>query len=1061
MKKVLLALSFMVIVGLQALMAQTTNITGTVTDASDGSPIPGVSVFVKGTTIGTVTRPDGAYNLSVPNDATTLVFSFVGMTTQEIVIAGQTTINAVLQSDAEDIDEVIVVAYGTSKKSSFTGSASVVKADDLQKRQVESVTQALEGLATGVQVKSTSGQPGENATIRIRGIGSFQDADPLIVVDGFPFGGNINSIHPDDIENFTVLKDANATALYGSRASNGVIMITTKRGKAGTSKITFKATYGVSERGVPEYDRVSPEQYYEMFWERNYNNNIDLNASEGWGLSDGELRQMASDNLVPSLGNYNMYDKPSNQYVDPTTGKFTGGNAMWSGDWSNELIQTGIRQDYVLSASGGTDKTKYFISGGYLNSDGIVTASNFKRYSARVSAESELRDWITVRMNMSGSTSEQNFPNSSGGSYVNVFMFSRFIGPIYPVFMHDSAGQLILDGQGNRQYDYGSYREYDSNGDVTFERARPYGSNSNPLGVINLDTRSNTRDVASARGGVDIKFLKDFKLALNGSVDYYLLSTLRHQNQKYGDAEAFGGRSTRTTGRNFTATFNQLLTYAKTIGQHNVDVLLGHENYMFKYNYLNATRTGFPFEGLVELDAAATPEGSGSYEDNHRLESFFSRVNYDFAGKYYASASFRTDGSSRFHPDYRWGNFWSVGGSWRISEEEFMSSASWLTNLRLKASIGSVGNEFIGSLYAYPALYETGWNNITRPGLVASRLPTPNLTWETNLNSNIGIDATFLNRFGLNVEFFKRENIDLLMAKPLAASTGFTSIDANVGKINNTGIEIEINAGIIRNTNFTWDLNFNITKIKNEITELPQEEIISGTKKWEVGRSIYDFYIQDYAGVNSENGKAQWYYDEIETDGNGDPVYDDNGDPVKTGVRLKTEEYDEADRYYVGSAFPDFTGGLTNSFRYKNIDLSVLLTFSSGGKVYDGSYGGLMHGGEWGEHLHVDMLNRWTPDNTNTDVPRFDGDQNAASRSTRFLKDASYLNIKNISLGYNLPKVWMNRVGFESARIFAAADNVHLFSYKKGLDPQQTLSGVNDNAYSPIRTVSFGINVNF
>lgn len=1044
MKKLTIFLAFLLFVGFQA--AAQMQITGTVTGVDDGLSIPGVSIVVAGNaTIGTTTDIDGKYSLTVPSSSEAIVFSFVGMTAQVVVINGRSLIDVQMESEVLEMDEVIVVAYGTTKKQSFTGSAATVNADNLKNVQATNVSKALEGLAAGVQVTSGSGQPGTDAEIRIRGIGSINaSAAPLYVVDGFPFDGNISNINPNDISSISILKDASATALYGSRGANGVIMITTKQGKSGESKFNFQATYGVQSRSIPEYDRVGVADYYELSWERLYNNYI------SFGDDDATARASASANVISNLGGYNAYNVANDQVVG-TDGRINSGNLLWNDNWQDEMFRTGKRQEYVLSASGGNDQTTYYISAGYLDNDAIAQASNYKRYSVRSNITSQMKDWVKVGVNMSGSSSEQNFPESSGSAYVNSFMFTRMIAPIYPVYLYDNAGVVQLDGQGNKLFDYGN----------EYGRSRAYGSNVNPLGTVNLDTKLYKRDLVSVRGFTEFSFLKDFTFKLTASADYYGRDNMDHQNSKYGDAESFGGRSTKYTSRSFTFNANQLLTYDKTIDEHHVNLLVGHENYSQKYNYLEATRTGFPFPGLTELAAASTAEGSTSYEDNLNIESYLSRLNYDYAGRYYLSLSYRTDGSSRFHPDQRWGNFWSIGASWRISEEGFMSGLNYIHNARLKASYGSQGNDRLGTYYAYLAAYSTDYANLAYPGLFATRLATPELTWEKNLSTNIGLDLGLFDRVNIGAEYFIRESDDLLFTQPLAPSTGFSGYDANIGTLKNSGYEIQVDVTVIKKQDFSWNVGFNISHIKNEITKLPQEEMIVGSKKYMVGKSIYEFFIQDYAGVDPATGEALWYYDEVAVDGGGATILDDDGDPVLTGNKLTTNDYDAADKYYSGSALPDFIGGITSTLNYKGFDFSFVVSYGIGGVVLDGSYQMLMHGGSWGDAWHSDIKDRWTATNTDTDVPILNGDQNANARSTRFLVDADYLSIKNITLGYTLPRKWSEKAYIKDARVFASASNLYTFTNRVGVDPQQSLNGLIDNEYTPLKTITFGVNLNF
>jgi TonB-linked SusC/RagA family outer membrane protein len=1033
-------IGFLLLLGLgTTAFGQVRRITGTVTDASDGATLPGVSIVIQGTTQGTVTDINGRYELNADGNAT-LVFSFIGMVTQEIPVAGRNVINVVMASEMVGLDEVLVVAYGTVRRSSFTGSATQVNAEKLETIQVSDITKALEGMSSGLQTVSGLGQPGATTDIRIRGFGSVNaSSSPLFVVDGFPYSGNINTIPVSDIESITVLKDASATALYGSRAANGVIIITTKRGKADVSSFNVRANIGVSTRGIPEYERVSVPEYYETMWKRIYNQRRYVTQPTG---TEEAWTTFATNNLIPFLGGYNAYNVPNNELVLANGQLNPAAQLLWTDNWYDELHRTGLRQDFVVSASGGTDKSNYFISANYLKDEGIVRASNFDRFSIRTNAEAQMRSWIKVGMNLGASTSAQNFPVSDGTAYVNSFMFSRMVAPIYPVYIYDLNGQPVLDAEGRKQPDYGA----------TFGRARAYISNSNPLGTILLDTREYKRDGLTVRGFSEISFLNDFKFVANVSTDYYSFGGLTHQNSAFGDAQSFGGRSTRQGQRTMNFSANQLLTWGKEFGQHSVDALIGHESTQYQFNSVSAVRTGFPFPGLVELDAAATAEGSNSYEHNHRIESYLSRVNYNFANRYYLSGSFRTDGSSRFHPDYRWGEFWSVGASWRASEEAFLKDLFWLDNLSLRASYGALGNESLPSYYAYLGLYSTGWDNLSFPGLLASRLPTPQLSWEKNKSVNLGFDFRVFDKVTINFEYYIKDSDDLLFARPIPPSTGFTSIDDNIGAIRNTGIDIEVYANLVRTNNFSWDFDVMFSKLKNEITALPQETMIVGTKRWEVGRSIYDFWIQEFAGLN-EQGRATWYRDII--DG-----YDEDGKPIIVG-RETTATHSNATRYYVGTAIPDFEGSFTNNLRFGNFDFSFMLTFGVGGKVLDGVYQGLMHNGTYGTHWHKDILTSWTPENTDTQNPVLIGLQDANSQSTRFLIDRDYLSIRSVTLGYTFPKTLIQSINLTSARLFVSGTNLYTFTKLQGMDPTQSFGGLQGHDYTPLRTVSFGVSVNF
>jgi TonB-linked SusC/RagA family outer membrane protein len=555
---------------------------------------------------------------------------------------------------------------------------------------------------------------------------------------------------------------------------------------------------------------------------------------------------------------------------------------------------------------------------------------------------------------------------------------------------------------------------------------------------------------------------------MNLAADYIGFRGLDYQNAEYGDGAAVQGRSEMTSSRHFTYTFNQLLNYSNLFGGHTIDVMLGHENYAYRYNYLYAGRTTFPFPGLQELATAAIATGSSSFENNYRTEGYLARVQYNYNDKYYLSGSFRRDGTSRFSQEVRWGNFYSVGASWRLTQEGFMQAIPWINQLKVRASYGTKGNDrFLYSsgtpnYFPWQGLFISGFDNNTRPGILIGSLSAPELRWEKKNSFNAGVDVGIINRITMAMDFFHDYSADLLFDKPLPISTGISTIPANIGDMKNVGIEFDINARVVNRNRFSWDINLNATHFKNTITKLPEEEMIQGTKKWMEGKSIYDFWIREYAGVNYETGKSLWWYDEIQEDAEGNPVLDENGDPVKTDNKLTTEVYSEADRYYVGSALPTIFGGITNTFRLREFDLSVILAYSLGGKVLDGNYLNLMHAGQYGDHMHVDILNRWTSSNTTSDIPWLDAsDQDINGTSTRFLTNANYLVVRNITLGYTLPNSITGRIGMDNVRIFAAGDNLFTASARKGLDPGSDLVGITGFDHVPIRTISFGVNVGF
>ncbi len=1033
------------------ILAQTRQITGIVISREDGSPIPGANVTVKGTTIGAITGADGRYQLTAPANATTLVFSFIGMTDQEVLIEGRTTINVELATDLVAVDEVVVIAYGTATKTAYTGSAEVVKSDQIVKIQTASAAKALEGVAAGVQVTGGIGQPGSSANIRIRGIGSVNaSSSPLYVVDGAPFDGNLNSINTNDIESISVLKDATSAALYGARGANGVIIITTKKGSSGQSTINFKATVGTVNRAIPEYDRVSVQDYYELMWEGWYNALVIASKFTPENAAATASGNTAS-GIVNKLGNYNSYNVANDQLVGLDGKLNPNARLLYYDDWNKNLARTGIRQDYNLSLSGGNERSKYYASVANLNEEGMVKWSYFKRLTGRVGAESQVKKWLKMDAVLSGGTSKQQGFLAEGTYTTNPFYYGRMMGPIYPIWQRDANGEIILDGNGDRMFDLGG-------GSSIYKWAghtRPYAPNSNLMLTLPLDERSTALNNFSARLGTEVTFLKDFKFRVSYNTDLsnYFLTT--YQNHLFADAEAVKGRSTKEYRKVISYTLNEILTWTKTFGSHRVSLLAGHENYEYLWSNVYATRTGFTIP-TTELVAASVAEGNSSYSDEYSIEGYLFRGDYNFADKYYVSGSFRTDGSSRFYSDVRWGNFWSLGGSWRITQENFMENLPWINDLKLKVSFGEQGNDDIGSYYGWQSLFSiSGRNNGNYNGALHSQLENKKLQWEKNSNLNVGLDFTLLDRFTGTVEYFIRNSSNLLFSVPLPQSTGISSNWQNIGSMSNKGIEATLGIDILKGNLLRWNMEINATSYNNKITKMPlgtdgkPQEIISGTKKLSEGHSIYDFWLREFAGVDSQDGSILFYKDIKDTEGE------------VTG-RETTKDQNAASYYYVGSSIPDLYGGITNTLSIKGFELSALVTYSLGGDFYDSNWASLMHTGAFGSHWSSDILKRWQKQGDKTDVPRLQNNYTAGTAaSSRYLIDASYLSLRNITLSYRIPVSISQKLDMSALNVFVSGDNLGLLCKRKGMDPQQSFAGTADFTYVPSRIVSVGLNLTF
>lgn len=1038
---------FLNFVGTQLCFAQVREVNGTVISKSDRTPLPGVTVMVKGETgNGTATDIDGKFALKVKEDAV-LVISFIGMLTREVRVAGETNLTVELAEQAETLDEVMVVAYGTAKNSSFTGSAKVVSGEKLAKIQTSSISKALEGASSGVQVVSSSGQPGENATVRIRGIGSINASNtPLYVVDGVPFSGYLNSINPADIESMTILKDAAANSLYGSRAANGVIVITTKKGKEGKPAVALDMKWGVNSKGIPSYDMITdPGQYYEAAWTALRNS-----LEYAGGLSAAEADAEASRTLVKELGGYNNYNVPDEQLI--VNGKLNPSAALlYHDDWNDEAFSNQLRQEYQFSYQGGSEKTKYYMSLGFLDDKGYVENSGFQRYTARVNLDQELTAWFKAGANLAYANTLQNFPTSGSSAFANQFMFSQGIAPVYPVYLYDRQGNRQYDKNGNSLYDFGTESGY----------SRKYGPNANPIATQILDIHDHRTDAFDGNTYMEVSFLKDFKFRTNFAYNNSNRRSVDYQNALYGDARNVGGRAKHFSYKRDVMTFNQILSWGRDLGKHSVSALAGHEAYKEDYYYLSVSKENFHYPGNPELANGAKLTGATSYKNSRRIESYFVKADYSFDNRYYASVSGRRDGSSRFQKDNRWGNFWALGASWRISQEKFLQPVGWVQNLKLKASYGTNGVENIldangeEQWYAWQDQYQVTSDG-TNLGLNPSYYKgNRKLSWEKSKNFNAGVEAELFDWFSLNAEYFVRKSADLLFNRPLSPSSGFSSYPDNIGSMKNQGVEFDLTFQIFRKTEFKWSVNMNVTHYTNEITLLPSEfkasGIISGDKKYMEGHSIYDFYLRRYLGVDPQNGRARYYTDNARV-----------ADGTLEDGRMFTYVNSNATQEYTGdSAIPDVYGAFSSNWEYRGIDLSFMMNYQIGGKLYDSNYAAYM-GNDLGSGFHKDILKAWTPDRPETDVPVHQQNyQDATGRSDRFLTDASFLAIRNIMLGYTFPKQMCHKLHIEDLRVYAVADNVALFSKRQGMDPRQYVSGATGYNFAPIRTVSFGINMKF
>lgn len=1025
-------------------MAQTTKLTGRVTDSKDGSPLSGVTVSLKNGKGAVRTDANGAFTIIV-SEKQVLVFSFVGYTQEEKAVGKSGSMNVTMLNNDKQLDEVVVTAYGTTKKRAFTGTASTVGSEKFKDLQVSSVTNVLQGQASGVLAVSSNGQPGESPTIRIRGIGSINaSSDPLIILDGAPYGGNINSINPNDIESITVLKDASSTALYGSRAANGVLEITTKVGR-GTPKVSLTGLNGYSSRAVNDYSYVNSSQLYQLTWEA-LKNEATLNPSLVTGLGAASAADYASKSVVGTLI-YNPFGVAQPVGVDGQI--VAGAKSLWNEDWGKDLQQTGVRKEVNGSISGGGEATKYFVSGGYLDDQGVPIQSDFKRYTGRVKIDTKVNSWLTAGVNTNLAYSTQNYPAQTGSSYSNVVQWIRTVSSIYPQYLLDpTTGANILDANGNKQFDFGN------NGSLK----RPILTPGNPAGTTSLNPTTYNRFITSGNVFAEAQIVKGLKIRSQFALDYYQYAFNQYYNPFVGDGAAYGGRSEKLRESTITQTFTNTATYDKQFANvHHVNIVVGTEVYKYHDEDVDAESRVFTFPGVTELSYGSTPYTATSASYDNRMISYFSRLNYDYTEKYHLSLSLRRDGSSRFADSVRWGTFYSVGGAWNINKETFLSDVKSLSDLKLRASYGTTGNQNTTAYYPYLGGYAAGANIANYSGSVISSLTNGSLTWETQKTLDVGIDfGLFKNRITGSFTYFTRTSDKLLFARPLPPSSGIGSIQDNIGTLKNHGIEIDLTTVNVRTRNFEWTTSFNISHITNKITALPQTSIAgAGYSNLIVGQSLYNFYIREYAGVDQTDGTPMWYIDNTDATGK-----------VTKGL---TKTWSAATRYYKGTSLPDYTGGISNTFHYRNLDLTVLASFSIGGYIYDGSYAGLSYGTtgtSGGSNWSTDILGRWqspsNPGDGKTPKLMATTDYTSTSASTRFLYSASFSRIRNITLGYRLPHTLLSRAKIASARFYADFQNPFTFFGRKGLDPEEGgLGKISGNSSVVYKTISVGLNLDF
>jgi TonB-linked SusC/RagA family outer membrane protein len=1060
---------------MQFSFAQEKTVTGVVSDKT--GPLPGANVVVKGTATTTQTDFDGKFSIKA-KAGSVLEISFTGYSNKSITVGAANSYNVVL-SEGVELQEVVVVGYGTTTKENFTGTAAKVNIENIEAKTVSNVSQALRGEVAGVSVITGSGAPGSDATIRIRGFGSVNgNRDPLYVVDGAPYSSDVTSINPADIESMTVLKDAAATSIYGNRGANGVIIITTKKGKAGNSKVSVDFKTSINTLKLPNYDVISsPELYIETAWSSLRTKALINGLSNPTAWASANLYGTSTDAIDP---HYNIWNVDGSQLIDPVTGKFANGvsRKYTPKKWGDEAFGTGYRSEANVQFSGGNDKTRFSLSFGYLDDQGYTINSKYTRYTTRLNLENKAKDWLKISGGIAYTGSKyQNSSSDEGssGSSGNIFALINSTPAIYDVYLRDNNDNLVADPIfGGYQFDYGNVpynrRAWNSTNaiaDATYDLSQTLGTTL--LGNFNID--------------VDLTKALTFETRYSGQYQNY--DAANRSNPYYGGFASAYGYLSKSLSNTINQNFLQLMRYKKSFGSHAVEAFVAHESTGWKNENFSAAATKNILPNTLDLDQYTTPYGKASSNtQRYTLESYFGQLSYDYAKKYFLTASFRRDGSSRFKEN-QWGNFGSVGLGWIVSKENFMSKLSFFDYLKLKASYGIIADQGVDLQYGFQKkTIEVTEGAYSFPTVTTKA--NPNLTWETSRIAQIGLESTlFNNTLDFNLDYYVKNTNNLFFNQTLPPSSGFTVIQINSGSLRNSGLEFDANLHVLKPKTadgFKLDLGVNGEILENKITEMPANpfdgvrRVIDGNLS--KGHSLYDWYMREWAGVDPANGAALWnlYYNDINNDGQfnvGDEGIDNmvlylSKNPNAVIQKTTTSNYAQATQKYVGkSAIPKVRGAFRLNAAYKNFDLTAQMSYSVGGYVLDSGYQQLMDNSDLigANNWHNDILNAWKQPGDVTDVPRLTSglaqDVSQNSTSTRFLTKADYLSLNNLRIGYTLPEKFISKMKLSHVSMYLSGDNLMVLSKRKGLNPTTLVSTSNSGIYMPMTTFSFGTKVEF
>ena len=1058
----------------QISFAQQGTISGKVSDGS--GPLPGVSVVVKGSTIGTETDFDGKYSIKA-SSGDILTFRYLGYLSIDKTIGSSSIINVSMKEDANILDEVVIVGYGTTTKKSFTGTASVVSSENIDAKAVSNVAQALIGEVSGVSVTRTNGRPGSSATIRIRGFSSIEgNSAPLYVVDGVPFSGDINAINPNDIESTTILKDASATAIYGARGANGVVLLTTRKGTSGKNTVEFDFQSSVSSRTLPRYNLVDSEEEYMELVYAGLRNTADF-------AGNNNPSQFALDNLFSDRGVaplYNMWNvADGNGLIDPSTGKVISGvtRKYTPTDWADAGYRDGVRNEMNFKTSGGTDKTKHYFSLGYLSDEGFIAESQYDRYSTRLNVTANPVDRVKISTNLDYSYSEYNDATGYGGG--NVTYMLDFTPTIYPLYLRDTDGNIVMNPNTNEPfYDFG---------DNIAGNARDFSATYNGVGEAIYNINRTKRHSVNGNINAAVEIMEGLTFETTYGMNFYSSNLDNTRNSIQGSAGvALGGTLYKANTTYVSQNFNQILRYKTKFGEdHNFNMLVAHESFADRSEYFDMNR-----KGIVNLNpnAATAPD---NYLDQNgvstgnivetSLEGYFTQANYNYLNKYYLQGTLRKDGSSRFYKN-KWGTFWSAGAGWIVSEENFLSSSNVINYLKLKASYGVLGDQG-NAAYAGQLGFNIE-NLLGQPSLAPRAVVDPNITWESSEQMQVGVEIElFKGAIQADLDYYVKTTNNLYVNKRLPPSTGDAIILTNDGSLENRGFEFNVTGNIVRNRDFKLSLTLNGEMFNNQITQMPIENStglpkvvnISGLFGQSQGRSIYDYYIREWAGVDPANGNPMWIENWSDENNNGQYdsgegipdmlVYTAENPDAVIEERI-TNTYSNATRKYSDkSVIPTVRGAFRLNSSYKGFSLSTQFGYSLGGYGYDSQYANLMTNGKvGGSSYHNDMKDRWMQPGDISAIPRLYSNENvqAVSSSTRFLQSSDYLALNNARLGYQVPSQFLAKTGFSSVNFWVSGDNLFLLSSRQGYNPTTSLTGQSGRyTYNPISNYTLGVRIKF